>query len=952
MEKEQVKKKRRISKSWVIATSGIFMIYGLLLLVEALFFDTDMRHTLISILAGVPIFAIIMSVYFPLPRSRYVPLYISIFANIIFLLVASYLQELSFYFFFVFLIVGTLSVLKDFKLLLIFLAVSLCINILAISIMFPRFEWLNHFRFFNQFIMTLYGSILMLIQTYNVASKEGRSERALAAFSSLLRSTPDMVAITDKDRKIMYLSDQMADFFRCPNKEYAIGQPLVDLIAEKRMKSMFADMLDADGFYEAVTEISSEDGTKYFRIISDKLAGDADGMYIDLSEITATVEAQIAAEDANKSKSNFLATMSHEIRTPMNAIIGISDIELSREGHSPETIDSFERIGNSGKTLLGIINDILDLSKIETGKLELLPIKYETASLINDTVRLNIMRIGVKPIEFNIKVSETLPSSLFGDELRIKQILNNILSNAIKYTNQGSVTFEVSSQPADDGITLIFTIRDTGQGMTEEQLKALYDEYSMFNRDANRMTEGSGLGMSITKDLIEMMNGRIEAESQPGEGSTFTIYLLQQPDGSGVIGKELAKNLQNFKFTGKVQRAEIEREYMPYGSVLIVDDVDANLFVANGLMKPYGLTIETVMSGYDALDLVRAGNQYDIIFMDHMMPGMDGMETTKLIRESGYSHPVVALTANAIAGQAEIFLDNGFDNFISKPIDTRQLNNVLNTLIRDKQSPEVLEEAKRQKETGTVDKTGDGSLVFQQSPEQNAYPGGMADRVRHDEVEHPDIQLSTFDSQLSALKTIPALNVDSALDAMSGLQDVYIDTVKLTVRLLPERIEKMNRFIDTDLKSFTVEVHGLKSVLKNIGATALGNQATSLERAAMESDQSHCDEHYPHFRSALVELMENLDTVFQKNDEQPKDTADISKLAQVIDEAKTAAENFDRDSALELLTPHIDFTYGEDADRILNEIIFALEAFDCERALSLMIENEVQFPFLENTQIG
>jgi len=930
MDSKQALKKRRVTKSWMVATSGIFMIYGLLLLTEALFFDTDMRHTFISIVAGVPIFGIIMLVYYTLPRSRYVPLYISIAANIIFLLVASYLQELSFYFFFVFLIVGTLTVLKDFKLLLMFLVVSFCINVLAISVLLPRFEWLNHFRFFNQFIMTLYGSILMLIQTYNVASKEGRSERALAAFSSLLRSTPDMVAITDKDRKILYLSDQMAKFFQCPRKEYAIGQPLVDLIAEKRMKSMFADMLDADGFYEAVKEITGEDGTKYFRIISDKLTGDADGMYIDLSEITATVEAQIAAEDANKSKSNFLATMSHEIRTPMNAVIGISDIELAKDSHPPETREAFDRIRNSGKTLLGIINDILDLSKIETGKLELLPVKYETASLINDTARLNIMRISNKPIDFVIKVSETLPSSLFGDELRIKQILNNILSNAIKYTNQGSVTFEIYSQIAEDGVMLIFTIRDTGQGMTKEQLGILFDEYSMFNQEANRMTEGTGLGMSIAKDLVEMMNGSITVESEPDIGTIFIVSLLQQSVNSSVIGKELAESLQNFKFTSKVQRTKIVREYMPYGSVLIVDDVDANLFVAKGLMRPYGLAIETVMSGYEALDLIRDGNQYDIIFMDHMMPGMDGMETTRLIRESGYTQPIVALTANAIAGQADVFLENGFDDFISKPIDTRQLNNVLNTQIRDKQPPEVLEEAKRQsgqEDGSSVHRTQeDGSSVHRTQEDGSSVP------------EPSDPQLSTINFQLSTLKAIPGLDVDSALEAMSGLEDVYLDTVKLTIRLLPDRIDKMDQFIVSDMKSFTVEVHGLKSVLKNIGATAPGNLAGLLERAAIENDQPYCDENYPPFRTALVELMESLNTAFPKNNEQQKDTADISKLLQAINEAKTAAENFDRDTALELLAPHIGFTYSEEADRLLEKIIFALEAFDCEKSVNLMVE--------------
>ena len=636
-----------------------------------------------------------------------------------------------------------------------------------------------------------------------------------------------------------------------------------------------------------------------------------------------------AAQEANLSKSNFLATMSHEIRTPMNAILGISDIELERENHPPETRDSFDRIKNSGKTLLGIINDILDLSKIETGKLELIPIKYETASLINDTVRLNIMRLGGKPIDFIVKVNESLPYLLIGDELRIKQILNNLLSNAIKYTNQGSVTFEVDSQSAIDGVTLIFKISDTGQGMTQEQLMALYDEYSMFNLELNRMTEGTGLGMSITKNLIEMMSGQIVAESQPGVGSVFTVSLLQQQADNGVIGKELADSLESFKFTSKVQRAEIVREYMPYGKVLIVDDMDANLFVAKGLLKPYGLEIETTMSGYEAIDQIRAGNQYDIIFMDYMMPGMDGLKTTQLIREEGYTRPIVALTANAISGQAEIFLENGFDDFISKPIDTRHLNYVLNKQIRDKQPPEVIEEARRQKNATHQNENvikvsiGDGSFL---SPESES-----TSQIINQETPHSDFQLP-----LSILKTIDGLNVDSALDAMSGLQDVYLDTVKLTVKLLPERIDKMDQFIDSDIKSFTLEVHGLKSVLKNIGATDLGNKASWLERAALENDQPFCIEYYPSFRTALVELEERLNKAIPTIEVQKNVAVDTVEFSQAISEAKIAVKEFDRDIALEVLAAHSGFTYGEETDRLLKDVISALEMFDCEKALEIL----------------
>ena len=414
--------------------------------------------------------------------------------------------------------------------------------------------------------------------------------------------------------------------------------------------------------------------------------------------IERTTEQMSAAEMASQAKSEFLSAMSHEVRTPMNAIIGITNLLLFDTQIEPEVRDSLEKIYVAGDMLIGIINDILDFSKIESGKMEITVVKYEIASFVSDTSQLNIMRIGSKLIVFNLEIAENTPVYMIGDELRLKQIVNNILSNAFKYTDEGSVTMTVGTEEIDDEKhMLIVEVKDTGQGMTPEQLVRLFDDYARFNLSKNRTIEGTGLGLAITKKLIDLMDGTVFVESTPGVGTTFTIRIPQGKCGEEVLGAELAANLKQFRSAErtKLKRMQIRRDPMPYGSILIVDDVDINIFVAKGLIAPYGIKIDTALSGTEAISKVKAGNVYDIIFMDHMMPFMDGIECTKILRSMEYKAPIVALTANAVVGQSELFLANGFDDFISKPIDIHQLNFVLNRLVRDRHQKEAEELAKR-----------------------------------------------------------------------------------------------------------------------------------------------------------------------------------------------------------------------------------------------------------------
>jgi len=402
------------------------------------------------------------------------------------------------------------------------------------------------------------------------------------------------------------------------------------------------------------------------------------------------------AEEKNKAKSEFLARMSHEIRTPISAVLGISEIGLQTPGIPPSAEESFTKIYNSGKLLLGIINDILDFSKIEGGKMEIAISEYDTSSLINNAANLHYAYVGDKNIKFNLFVDENLPAALYGDTLRIEQIIINILSNAFKYTDSGSVELSLKCLPLDaEHINLAISIKDTGLGMSPEQLETVFNDYTRFHEREKSGVSGTGLGMSIVSNLAELMGAKIDIQSGVGIGTTVTINIPQKIAVKTVLGAEAAARLQQFElYAGNSEKlSKFQPEPMPYGYILVVDDIDANLYVAQGLLAFYGLNIETCKSGYEAIEKVRQGSIYDIIFMDHMMPGLNGPDTMVKLREMGYEHPIVVLTANALAGQEEEYIKSGFDSFLSKPIMTDKLNNVLIKYVKEKQPPEVIEEA-------------------------------------------------------------------------------------------------------------------------------------------------------------------------------------------------------------------------------------------------------------------
>jgi len=679
----------------------------------------------------------------------------------------------------------------------------------------------------------LEGIVIVMLDLTDV-----RQEEAQRRQDDMMHKTTVPCFVLNEKGEIVATNDAFVRVFELPAdispEETDTIFPLIqpefqpDGMRTDELRCSMIDSAIKDGFSQTNVQLRKYDGTPVYMLINAARISwafdqrlvvyfhDRTDLLLREAEVRESLERERelrleneAALAASEAKSQFLANMSHEIRTPMNAVLGMSEL-LLQENLNDRQSRYVSDIRTSAEALLEIINDILDVAKIQSGKLSLLPVHFDFGLMIGNISSIVRFIVEDKGVSYVPEIKGELPECIYGDDVRLRQVLLNLLGNAVKFTKAGNVKLTVSTTAE----SIFFEVRDSGIGIKEEDIEKLFGAFEQFDSQRNRDKTGTGLGLSITKALVELMGGSISVESVYGEGSSFLIEIplvlgdksqIRRADGSDVV------------------------IYAPEARILVVDDNSINLNVARGLLQLCGITAETASSGRQAIDLVSA-NDYDIVFMDQMMPEMDGLETTGVIRGSGIETPIIALTACAILGTKERMLEAGMDDYLTKPIVSSQLKQML---------LKWLPAEKQQRPPSLPDATVGGG------PDSG---GG------------PDPGDALFWERIGR---IGGLSMSVGLDRVDGQREVYRSILRLMLKEVEKCDRNLSAFLaDGDMDNFRIEVHSMKGSLANIGVAELSDKAYALELASGEDDIPYCAANLPPLLQELDGLSRQIAEAF------------------------------------------------------------------------------------------
>lgn len=693
------------------------------------------------------------------------------------------------------------------------------------------------------------GILLSCIFMSIAVVKYGLFDPVKNAKNYIIDNLKEAVIVTDADHRFLFLNSMADKIITSINKEqgYSTDDKIYAFIQGSQ------DFFDWKDRHYQVEETVLKDN----ELIQ--------GYMMTIVDVTKIIEQNhlmkrlvLQTEDANRAKTNFVSNMSHEIRTPMNSIVGITEI-LLRSRHSPKEQEYLLNIQSSGRVLLTIINDVLDCSKMEAGKMQLFDEPYDTCSLFHD-LRISMEnRIGHSGLELIYDIDQDIPCKLKGDMGRIRQVIINLVNNAIKYTEKGSVRFSVHvRQKNTDKVMLYYEVADTGIGIRKEDQKILFDAFQRVEMDRNRYVEGTGLGLTISQNLVNMMGGVIEVESEYGKGSRF-FFTIEQTIIDPTPVSAVNYNGQKDNVTEK----EAECLFIaPEAHILLVDDNELNLVVAKELLKPLRMQIDTAENGLQAVKMVR-GSQYDLVLMDHMMPVMDGIEAAKAIRalpEDKYQKlPIIALTANAMVDARKEFLNAGMNGFVAKPIDFARICNQLKLwLPKDLVRDVPKEEAKKL----------------------------LADDLSDREIQPEDPQMGfSFEEGVNHC----------------GSKAALMKTIRIFYRTIDSKADKIEQCLKEGLISdYVVEVHALKSSALLIGAVPLSEAAKELEGYGKQGKTELLEEKTPDLLAMYRDFKDILKPYADK-EEAARQEASNGEWCQALQQIHQCIEQFDLDGVDQIM---------------------------------------------------